>query len=161
MPLCLIWHRNQFGQKKKKEKKKGKHAAWHRTSADWSGEVPHGRVAGVGDARERGVAVQHVAGDAAVLHAVAHREAVAAAQHGLGGNAGIAARRAVELCKGGGERRAGLEFRVGRIESSFFQVWMMHFKRIQTCQSPFTHTQTHTLKEVRVPELAARRKRRL
>lgn len=78
--------------------------ARHRTSADGSGEVPHGRVAGVGDARERGVAVQHVAGNAAVLHAVAHRKAVAATQHGLGRNAGIAAGRAVEFCRNG-ERR--------------------------------------------------------
>lgn len=78
---------------------------WRRTSADGSGEVPHGRVAGVGDAGERGVAVQHVAGDAAVLHAVAHREAPAAAQHGLGRNAGVAAGRAVELCRREEERR--------------------------------------------------------
>lgn len=83
----------------------GRHAARHRTSADGSGEVPHGRVAGVGDARERAVAVQHVAGDAAVLHAVAHRKAVAAAQHGLGRNAGIAAGRAVELCGREREKR--------------------------------------------------------
>lgn len=80
--------------------------ARHRTSTDGSGEVPHGRVASVGDARERGVAVQHVAGDAAVLHAVAHRKAVAATQHGLGRNAGIAAGRAVEFCRQG-ERRGG------------------------------------------------------
>lgn len=74
-------------------------AGWLHTSADWSGEVPHGRVASVSDAGERGVAVQHIAGDAAVLHAVAHRKAVAAAQDGLGRNAGIAARRAVEFCR--------------------------------------------------------------
>lgn len=51
------------------------------------------------------MAVQHVAGDAAVLHAVAHRKAVAAAQHGLGRNARIAAGRAVEFCRQEEKRR--------------------------------------------------------
>lgn len=109
-PAAAALHNTQTKKKKKvlsdlklESIRHQKHAAWHHTSADWSREIPHGRVAGVGDARERGVAVQHVAGDAAVLHAVAHRKAVAAAQDGLSRNAGITARRAVELCRQEGE----------------------------------------------------------
>lgn len=121
-------------------------AARHRTSADRSGEVPHGCVAGVGDARERGVAVQHVAGDAAVLHAVAHREAVAAAQHGLGRNAGVAAGRAVEFCRWERDEEVENDVRISRrvSELGMMVVMMMQVKHSQTCQSHFTHTYTHT-----------------
>lgn len=69
------------------------------TSTDRSRKVPHGRVAGVGNARERGVAVQDVTGDAAVLHAVPHRETVAPTQHRFGRDAGVTTGRAVEFCR--------------------------------------------------------------
>lgn len=68
------------------------------TSADGSGEVPHGRVAGIEHAGERGVAVQDVAGHAAVAHAVPHGEAPAATEHRFGRDAGVPTGCTVEFC---------------------------------------------------------------
>lgn len=74
------------------------------TSTNRSRKVPDGGVSGVGDAGERGMAVQDVAGNAAVPHAVSHSKTTAATEHRLGRDAGVSTRCTVEFCRMGSER---------------------------------------------------------
>lgn len=70
------------------------------TSTNGSRKVPDRGVPSVGDAGESGVAVQDVARNTAVLHAVSHSETAAATQHRFGWDTRVSTGCAVELCRG-------------------------------------------------------------